>query len=94
MGAGDESGRQRVLVPHALGAEEFLRVTWHQGQRAVVFSHWQGDTCVAATPVKVDDIGELADLLAAADAQPREVSPWAPPRVETPAIEPSARRTA
>ncbi len=94
MATGDDVGRRRVLVPHALGADEFLRVTWHPGQQVVVFSHWSGDTCVAATPVKVGDIAELVELLAAADAQPCEVSPWEPPQVEPPTVEPSARRTA
>lgn len=54
---------RRVLVPQALGADEFLRVTWHDGNQIVVFSHWRGDTCIAATPVRVTELGELASLL-------------------------------
>ena len=57
------SGRRRVLVPQALGSDEFLRVTWHEAERLVVFSHWAGGTCVAATPVRVSDVPELTELL-------------------------------
>jgi hypothetical protein len=60
------SDRRRVLVPQALGADEFLRVTWHDGRRLMVFSQWDGDRCVAATPVKVEQLGELAELVVTA----------------------------
>src|SRR5258707_9648108 len=56
-------GRHRVFVPQALGADEFLRVTWHESDRVVVFSHWQGEICVAATPVLVTDTADLTGLL-------------------------------
>jgi hypothetical protein len=56
--------RRRVLVPQALGSGEFLRVTWHESREVMVFSHWDGDRCVAATPVRVTDIAELAELTA------------------------------
>lgn len=55
--------RRRVFVPQALGADEYLRVTWHDADRVVVFSHWNGERCLAATPVKVADTGDLAALL-------------------------------
>jgi hypothetical protein len=55
--------RSRVFVPQALGADEFLRVTWHENDRVMVFSHWQGEMCVAATPVRVTDTGDLTALL-------------------------------
>ena len=78
--AGDGE-RRRVFVPQALGADQFLRVTWHEQRRIVVFSHWEGDHCVAATPVRVSDIGELAELTVSALARTSPVveSPWAPP---------------
>lgn len=66
MGVGDDAKRRRVLVPQALGADEFLRVTWHEDRTVMVFSHWQGDRCVAATPVRVSDIAELAELTVSA----------------------------
>lgn len=55
-----------MLVPQALGSDEFLRVTWHDGRRLMVFSQWDGDRCVTATPVKVDQLGELAELVVTA----------------------------
>jgi hypothetical protein len=64
-----ESQRRTVLVPQALGADQFLRVTWHAGRRVMVFSHWDSDHCVAATPVRVDDVAELAELVVSAMAQ-------------------------
>jgi hypothetical protein len=81
MSASDDAGRRRVLVPHALGADEFLRVTWHEQRRVMVFSHWQGERCVAATPVKVGDIAELAALTVSALASDvRHVATsWPPP---------------
>jgi hypothetical protein len=79
-GLGD-GGRRRVFVPQALGADEFLRVTWHEGRRVLVFSHWEGDRCVAATPVRVSDIAELAELTVTALTRSLAVErpAWAPP---------------
>ena len=65
-GRADANGRRRVLVPQALGADQYLRATWHRQREIVVVSHWDGATCVAATPVRVGDVGELAELLVAA----------------------------
>ncbi len=55
--------RHRVLVPQALGSDEFVRVTWHEAEQVIVFSQWQGSVCIAATPVRVADVGDLASLL-------------------------------
>jgi hypothetical protein len=55
--------RHRVFVPQALGADEFLRATWHERDRIIVFSHWSGNSCVAATPVRITDVPELSELL-------------------------------
>jgi hypothetical protein len=63
-----QGSRHRVFVPQALGADEFLRATWHESDRIIVFSHWSGNTCVAATPVRISDTPELAELLRAAIA--------------------------
>jgi len=35
----------------------------------MVVSHWEGDHCVAATPVRVDQLGELAELVVTAFAR-------------------------
>lgn len=75
--AGDAA--RRVFVPQALGADEFLRVTWHESKHVIVFSHWQGDHCVAATPVRISDLGELAELTVAALASSTRQSPWPAP---------------
>jgi hypothetical protein len=83
VGVSDADRRRRVLVPHALGADEFLRVTWHEQRRVVVFSHWQGDHCVAATPVRVSDLPELAELTAVALARSvARDSMWDPPSAD------------
>ncbi len=80
------SGRRRVFATQALGADQYLRATWHADKRVVVFSQWTGSECTAAMPVRVDELGELASLLV--DALSHEVqfsapvstSPaWAPP---------------
>jgi hypothetical protein len=73
-----------VFLPQALGADEFLRVTWHESDRVVVFSHWQGETCVAATPVLVADTADLTALLvdALGDAVRRPI-PAVAPRART-----------
>lgn len=80
MGLAAGAGRPRVFVPQALGADEFLRVTWHRERDVVVFSHWQGARCVAATPVRVADLGELRGLLAVATSAG---SAWPAPDPET-----------
>ncbi len=59
-------GPTRVLLRQALGADEFLRVTWHEHNDVFVFSHWDGDTCVAATPIRVSELGDLATLVVTA----------------------------
>lgn len=83
--------RRRVLVPQALGSDEFLRVTWHDGRRLMVFSQWDGDHCVAATPVRVDQLGELAELVVTAftrsTSEPAEVWP-APLGADVVALDP------
>jgi hypothetical protein len=79
MSVAGDADRRRVLVPQALGADEFLRVTWHERRRVMVFSHWQGDRCVAATPVRVDDISELAELTVSALASSIRAATWPAP---------------
>jgi hypothetical protein len=61
-----QGSRHRVFVPQALGSDEFLRATWHERDRIIVFSHWSGNSCVAATPVRITDTPELARLLVTA----------------------------
>jgi hypothetical protein len=77
-----EHDRRRVYVPQALGSEEFLRVTWHERRGVIVFSHWEGARCLGATPIRVADVGELAELIVTALARGRTPPHpvWAPPR--------------
>ena len=63
--------KRRVFVPHALGADEFLRVTWHDTRRVAVFSIWSGAECTAAVPVRVAELTEVAELLERALGDPR-----------------------
>jgi len=78
MGAGAPQGRRRVFVPHALGADEFLRATWHPSRDVVVVSHWRAADCIAATPIRTRDLAELASLIDEASAA-AERSAWPPP---------------
>ncbi len=92
--------RHRVLVPQALGSDEFLRVTWHETRELIVFSHWDGDHCVAATPVRITDIAELASLISRAAAHRALAPAWPPPAANALVVPaagltvPSARRSA
>jgi hypothetical protein len=72
MGTLHDDERRRVLVPQALGADEFLRVTWHSQRQVMVFSHWKGAECLAATPVRVSQVGELAELIVTAYTRTNE----------------------
>lgn len=89
MSVDADAERRRVFVPQALGADEFLRVTWHESKQLIVFSHWQGDHCVAATPVRVTDVAELAELTVAALASTMPPGPlpelpeWPAPEAAT-----------
>lgn len=100
VGIKGNNERQRVLVPQALGSDEFLRVTWHASRELIVFSHWDGDQCVAATPVRVTDIEELASLISRAAAHGTTASAWPPPTANTLVVPatglavPPARRSA
>ena len=87
-------------MPQALGSDEFLRVIWHASRELIVCSHWDGDHCVAATPVRVTDIGDLASLISQAAAHGTRESAWPPPAANTLVVAatgltvPSARRSA
>ncbi|HSP28980.1 MAG TPA: hypothetical protein VLN74_10570 [Ilumatobacteraceae bacterium] len=83
MGIVTSNERYRVFVPQALGSDEFLRVTWHATRELIVFSHWDGDHCVAATPVRITDVAELASLIARAVGPGADRSTWPPPAPET-----------
>ena len=83
LGIVTSNERIRVFVPQALGSDECLRVTWHSSRELIVFSHWDGDHCVAATPVRITDIAELASLIGQAVGRGTIASAWPPPAPET-----------
>jgi hypothetical protein len=66
---GSLSSSRRVFIQDARGGEGFLRATWHADGGTVVMSSWEGDVCVAATRVKVEDTAELIGMLARALAE-------------------------
>jgi hypothetical protein len=73
---------RRVFVEDSRRNGLFLRVTWHPEARQFVVSNWDGEVCLAATRVAVEDASELIGLLAngladaatLASAPPAEVS--------------------
>jgi hypothetical protein len=74
-------GAKRVLLRQALGGDQFLRVTWHERTGVFVFSCWEGDTCTSATPVRVEELGELATLIVTALSEriSATAATWPPP---------------
>lgn len=90
MGSSGDRQRRRVLVPQALGSDEFLRITWHEERDVMVFSHWSGDECIAATPVRVADLGEVVELTAAAYSRGQRPTPSWPPPDESSLVVPAA----
>ena len=75
----DRDERRRVLVPQALGSNEFLRATWHRSRGTVVISQWVGAECAAAIPVRVGDLGELARLITDATSSETATLAWPAP---------------
>ena len=74
------TGRTRVLVDDTRRNGAFLRVTWHREGGQFVVSNWDGQVCVGATRVAVEDAARIMALLAdgLADAASRPAPP-APP---------------
>jgi hypothetical protein len=75
----------RVYLPDARGGDLYLRATWHPQSATIVFSHWDGEVCMASTPVALSDSTKVIDLLVralseVADRQLGVVTPAAPPQ--------------
>ena len=62
-GPGTARARRRVFVEDARRNGQFLRVTWHGEQKQFVVSNWEGNLCVGATRVPVEDVPDLVSLL-------------------------------
>jgi hypothetical protein len=52
----------RVFLADVRGGDQYLRATWHPESATVVFSHWNGEVCMASTPVALTDCAELIEL--------------------------------
>ena len=74
--------RRRVMIPQALGANEFMQATWHETANVIVFSQWRDGVCVAATPVRVTDTVELTNLLVSTLGHAATAPPHEAPSVE------------
>ena len=71
----------RVFLADVRGGDQYLRTTWHPESATIVFSHWNGEVCVASTPVALTDTAKLIDLMVRGltEAADRRLSPPVPP---------------
>jgi hypothetical protein len=72
----------RVFLADVRGGDHYLRTTWHPDSATIVFSHWNGEVCLASTPVALTDSPKLIDLMvrALSQAADRRLAPEAPPK--------------
>jgi hypothetical protein len=72
----------RVFLEDVRGNDQYLRATWHNESATIVFSHWNGEVCMASTPVALTDCTKLIDLMvrSLSAVAERRVSPAEPPR--------------
>jgi hypothetical protein len=72
----------RLFVEDSRRNGGFLRVTWHGDEQQFVVSNWEGNLCVGATRVSVEEVpglvGLLAEGLADAAARAGAADPPAP----------------
>jgi hypothetical protein len=76
----------RVFLADVRGGDQYLRTTWHPDSSTIVFSHWNGEMCLASTPVALTDSTKLIDLMvrALSEVADRRLSPSAPPKPLSP----------
>jgi hypothetical protein len=72
-----------VSVPDARGGDRSVRVTAHTDRGLVTISHWEGNVCVAADAVPVDDLAPIIDLLRHAAHPLPPPSSWPAPSLAT-----------
>ncbi len=53
----------RVFLTDVRGGDLYLRATWHPESATIVFSHWNGEVCMASTPSALTDSTKLIDLM-------------------------------
>jgi len=72
----------RVFLADVRGRDQYLSTTWHPDSATIVFSHWDGEVCLASTPVALTDSTKLIDLMVRALSQvaDRRLAPEVPPR--------------
>jgi hypothetical protein len=58
-----ETPPNRVFLADVRGNDLYLRATWHADSTTIVFSHWNGEVCMASTPVALTDCTKLIDLM-------------------------------
>ena len=76
-----EAPPNRVFLPDVRGGDQYLRATWHPESATIVFSHWNGEVCMASTPVALTDCVELIELQVRSLSQlaERRLAPAVPP---------------
>jgi len=57
-----EAPPNRVFLADVRGGDQYLRATWHPESATIVFSHWNGEVCMASTPVALTDCAGLIEL--------------------------------
>jgi len=62
-GGGVDAPPNRVFLADVRGGDQYLRTTWHPDSSTIVFSHWNGEVCLASTPVALTDSTKLIDLM-------------------------------
>jgi hypothetical protein len=75
----------RLFLDDVRGGDLYLRVTWHPESATIVFSHWNGEICLASTPIALTDATKLIDLQvrALSEVATRRLSPVEAPRPRT-----------
>jgi hypothetical protein len=71
----------RVFLTDVRGNDLYLRATWHPESATIVFSHWDGEICMASTPVALTDCTELMGLMvrSLSEVAERRLPPVEPP---------------
>jgi hypothetical protein len=74
-----------VFLADVRGGDQYLRATWHPESATIVFSHWNGEVCMASTPVALTDCTELIELQVHALSQvaDRHLAPITAPKPPT-----------
>ena len=74
-----------MFLTDVRGNDLYLRATWHPDSATIVFSHWNGEICMASTPVALADCTKLIDLMvrSLSAVAERRLPPIEPPRARS-----------